>query len=244
MKHTDPSPNHHRAQKDYEPGTGDWFLRTPDWTDWLEAKNRCLWIHGIPGAGKTVLIYHLIEHIKNLCKQSTRQEATYVYYYCYFARNQDEANPFLKWLIGQVCRVAEYVPAILNGLYKHGGEPSLADLMEALASILVRLELVYVIVDALDESNPREEFLVVLQSFVAEARFKKLRILISSREYIDIERIMIGISLSVSMNNPYVEMDIRRRVQSILQSWPQFRKWPRDLLDEVEQTVVKGAEGM
>ena len=244
MKHTDPSSNHHRAQKDYEPGTGDWVLRTPEWTDWLEAKNRCLWIHGIPGAGKTVLISHLIEQIKKHCKQSTSQETAYVYYYCYFARNQDEANPFLKWLIGQLCRVAEHVPPVLNGLYKHGGEPSLEDLLEALASILMRLEVVYVIVDALDESNPRDDFLAILQNFVAEARFKKIQILASSREYIDIERTMIGISSSVSMNNPYVEIDIRRRVQSILQSWPQFRKWPRDLLDEVEQTVVKGAGGM
>ena len=167
-----------------------------------------------------------------------------MYYYCYFARNQDEANPFLRWLISRLCRGAEHVPAILNGLYKYGGELSLADLLEALASILVRLEVVYVIVDALDESDPREDFLAVLREFVAEARFKKLQILTSSREYIDIERIMTGISLSVSMNNPYVETDIRRYVQSILQSWPQFRRWPRDLLDEVEQTVVKGAGGM
>ena len=244
LYHTDPSPNHHRAQKDYEPETGDWFLRLPEWRKWLEAENRCLWVHGIPGAGKTVLLSHLIEHIKKTCDQAPTRETTYVYYYCYFAHNQDETKPFLRWVIGRLCRAAEHVPTIINQLYKHGGEPSVAEILEALASILTRFDLVYIVVDALDESDPREDLLAVLRSFVTEARFEKLQILTSSREYIDIEIIMADLSVSVSMNNPYVETDIRRRVQSILESWPQFGKWPRDLLDEVEQAVVKGAGGM
>lgn len=241
---TDPSPNHYRARKDYEPGTGDWMLRSPEWSDWLEAKNRCLWIHGIPGAGKTVLMSHLIEQIKETLDQSPNPGITYVYYYCYFAHNQDEAKPFLKWLINQLCRKAEHVPAIVNTLHRHGGEPSLADLLDALASILSRFEVVYILVDAVDESNPREDLLTVLRDLVTEPRFKKLQTVASSREYIDIERIMADFSVSVPMNNPYVELDIRRHVQSILQRCPQFGRWPSDLLHEVEQTVVTGAEGM
>lgn len=84
LQHTDPSPLHHRAQKDYEPGTGNWMLRSPEWTDWLEAKERCLWIHGLPGAGKTVLISYLIEQIKNSCDQSPQQSKTCIYYYLLF----------------------------------------------------------------------------------------------------------------------------------------------------------------
>jgi hypothetical protein len=52
---TDPSPLHNRARRLYVPGTGSWMLRTPEWTDWLAGINGYVWIHGIPGAGKTSL---------------------------------------------------------------------------------------------------------------------------------------------------------------------------------------------
>ncbi|KAL8791173.1 MAG: hypothetical protein Q9195_006012 [Heterodermia aff. obscurata] len=245
LHHTDPSPNHHRARKNYKSETGDWMLRSPEWLDWLETKVRCLWIHGIPGAGKTVLMSHLIEHIKQFCDPSPRKpETALVYYYCYFAHNQDETTPFLKWLIIQLCRKAEYVPAVVNKLRKYGGEPSIADLLDALASILTRFKVVYVALDAIDESDPREDLLMVFQEFVTETRFKKLQLVASSREYIDIERIMAKFSVPVSMNNPYVEMDIRRYVKSFLQSCDRFGPWPSGLLDEVEEAVTMGAKGM
>ena len=247
LQHTDPSPNHHQAKQNYVPGTGDWMLRSPEWAEWLEAKSRCLWIHGIPGAGKTVLISHLIEQlekIRNLVKQASQRETTYVYYYCRSAHNQDETKIFLKWLVLQLCQKAKHVPAIVNELFGHVGEPGLVDLLDALASILTRFEIAYIVVDALDESNPREDFLAVLRAFVIESRFEKLQIAASSREYIDIERTMADISVSVPMNNQHVEMDIRHYVQSTIQSFNQFRRWPYELLHEVEEIVVSGAEGM
>ena len=218
--------------------------RSPEWIDWLEAKIRCLWIHGIPGAGKTVLMSHLIEQIKEYCDQSPNQDIAYAYYYCYFAHNQDETKPFLRWLISQLCRKAGRVPTVVSKLHKHGEESNVADLQDALASILTRFEVVYVAVDAIDESHPREDLLRVFQDFVTDSRFKKLQIIASSREYIDIERIMAGLSVPVSMNNPYVEMDIRRYVQSFIQSCKDFGRWPLELLHEVEEAVAIGAKGM
>ena len=225
------------------------MLQSPEWIGWLEAKIRCLWIHGIPGAGKTVLMSHLIVQIQRICDQSPNRGIDCVYYYCYFVHNEDETKPFLKWLIGQLCRGADHVPAAVNELRMHGGEPNVADLLDALASILTKFEVVYVAIDAIDESNPREDLLIVLQDFVTESRFKKLQIIASSREYIDIERIMTekkmaNVSTSVSMNNRYVELDIRHYVQSFTQSSPQFGKWPRELLHEVEEVVTTGARGM
>ena len=192
---------------------------------------------------------HLIEQIKKICDESRNKDIVYVYYYCYFARNQDETKPFLKWLISQLCRKAEHVPAIVNELRKHGGDPSVADLLDSLASILTRFKVVYLAVDAIDESDPREDLLATFQEFVAGPRFGNLQLIASSREYIDIERIMTGktmadVSISVSMNNPYIELDIRRYVQSFIESCHPFKRWPRELLHEVEETVVTGAKGM
>ena len=220
------------------------MLRSPDWANWLNAKQRCLWIHGIPGAGKTVLISHLIERIKQHCYESPKGKFAYVYYYFYFGRDQDETVPFLRWLLCQLCRQANLVPGDVYKMYKFGGEPSVLELLKALEDILDEFETTYVIVDAIDESNPREDLLKVVRDLVTDSRFKKLQLLASSREYIDIERVMEEISLSVSMANPFVEEDIRLYVRSILQSNRKFRWWPQELLDEVEDAVSTGARGM
>jgi NACHT domain len=220
------------------------MLRSPEWASWLDAKQRCLWIHGIPGAGKTVLMSYLIEQIKQHRDQSQKGKSAYVYYYFYFGHNQDEAVPFLRWLINQLCRQADLVPGNVYKMYKHGGEPSLVELLKALEDILDKFEITYVVADAIDESNPREDLLKVFRDLITDSRFKKLQLLASSREYIDIERVMGEFSVSVSMANPFVEEDIRLHVRSTLQSDPKFRRWPQELLDEVENAVSTGAKGM
>ena len=220
------------------------MLRSPEWADWLTGMHRCLWIHGIPGAGKTVLISYLIEQIGKHCDQVSHRKSMYVYYYCYFAHNQNETKPFLKWVISRLCREAGDIPAYVYNLSKHGAEPSLTALLEAVAQILVSYDTVYIAVDAIDESQFRDDLLQVLRTLVTDRRFERLQIVTSSREYIDIERIMSSLSVSISMNNPFVEQDIRYRVHSILESNPKFGNWPRDLLYEVEESITAGAGGM
>lgn len=75
-------------------------------------------------------------------------------------------------------------------MYKYGGEPSLVDLVKAFACLLERFETVYIFIDAIDESSPREDLLKALRDFVRDSRFKSLQIIASSREYLDIERMM------------------------------------------------------
>ena len=244
LQHTDPSPLHYRAQKDYETGTGNWILRSPEWADWLAGMHRCLWIHGIPGAGKTVLMSYLIEQIGNICNQNSHRRSVYVYYYCYFAHNQDETRPFLKWVMSRLCREAGHIPTYVYNLSKHGAEPSLTALLEAVAQILVSFETVYIAVDAIDESRSRDDLLQILRNLVTDRRFRGLQLVTSSREYIDIERTMSSVSVSIPMNNPYVEQDIRYHVHSLLDSNPRFENWPRDLLYEVEESITTGAGGM
>lgn len=133
---------------------------------------------------------------------------------------------------------------MVNEIYKQGKEPNLEDLLDMLAYILTKYGTVYVVLDAIDESNPREELLKVLQILMTDLRFKSLQVIASSRNYFDIEKTMKTFSVSISMDSPFVEEDIRCRVRSILQSRPQFRRWPRELVDEVEETVTTDARGM
>jgi hypothetical protein len=242
LETTDPSPLHNRAWKLHEPHTSGWIERSTECNEWLTGDTRCLWIHGIPRAGKTILTSFIVEQVKRHCK--SRQDSGHSYYYCYFGHNQDEASPFLRWTIAQLCRQANCVPEFVYELYKQGGQPNLADLMLALEVSLNSFDIAYIVIDAVDESKPREDLLRVIRDLATDLRFSKIHCIVTSREYIDIEQSMEPISRSIAMSNALVEDDIRKHVNSALHSGDRFRRWPLDLLIEVEDAVVHGSKGM
>lgn len=86
-----------------------------------------------------------------------------IYYYCYFGHNQDEAKPFLRWLLSQLCRQVDRVPGSLYKLYRESVEPRLDQLLEILEAVMKNVESVYIVVDVMDESIPRANLLRVIR---------------------------------------------------------------------------------
>ena len=242
LESTDTSGLHNRATQLHEQDTCDWVLRLPDWKEWLTGDCRCLWIHGIPGAGKTVLASFLIERVKDHCRSLPR--AAHTYYYCYFGHNQDEADPFLRWTIAQLCRQAVSIPEIIIELHKHGRQPSLSELLLALESCLETLDSAYVVLDAADESKPRGNLLKVLRDLASDPRFSKLHVIVTSRDYVDIEQALDSVSQPVPMDNALIAEDIRRFVRASLHSGPRFPFWPANLIAETEEELVSRSKGM
>ncbi|KAK3317618.1 hypothetical protein B0T19DRAFT_295060 [Cercophora scortea] len=247
LERTDPSPIHVRNHRLYEPRTGGWVKRSAFWGNWLSGKDRFLWLHGIPGAGKTVLMSHLIEDTKLHCQSLNQQggKVACVYYYCNFSHAQDESTPFLRWVISQLCRQSSSIPTELYQHFRMGMELSLSELLNILERVVGSFSTVFILIDALDESStPRDDLLKLMRDFVHDPRFHKIQLIASSREYIDIEKAMKLISTPVPMDNDLVEVDIRAYVRSALASNAKFSGWPRDLLAQVEDAVSKKAQGM
>ena len=187
---------------------------------------------------------YLIEQTREHCGQNAELKCVYVYYYCYFARKQDETKPFLKWLVSRLCHETGGIPTYVSNLSRHGAEPSIADLFEAIAQLLCLFETVFVAVDAIDESQNYHELLDILYFLATDPKFQRLQVLTSGRQYWDIERAMRSTSQLISMSNPFVEQDIRQYVRSTIKMEPHFHKWPQDLLNEVEESLATGASGM
>jgi NACHT domain len=222
------------------------MLRTPQWPLWIEGKQRCLWIHGIPGAGKSILASYVAEEIEKYCNSSSGKSSKlgHAYYYCYFGHNQDESSHFLRWIIGQLCRQSEKVPEKLQNIYKSGKTPTISSLLSVLHSTMEGFERVYLVLDAVDESMPRADLLRVIRDLSTDARFSALGLLVTSREYIDIEQVLEVCSIPISMSNSFVEEDIGTLVRSIVQSDVRYQRWPEDLRCEMKDTIPKKAKGM
>ena len=242
----DPSPLHNLSYPCHEPGTGDWLLKSQEWIKWLRRAKRCLWIHVIPGAGKTVLVSHLIKTAMSLVKdnENASPKLGCVYYYCSHTRNHDEVNPFLRWVISQLCRQNESIPRSVYELFKAGLEPTTDQLLAATADSIGHHKTVYIFVDAVDECRQRTGLLHVFDAFVNEPRFEKIQLLCSSREYHVIEEKMLKIPTPISMGNPIVTENIAQYVRSTTAVATWARRWPQDLLDHVRGHLPVRANGM
>lgn len=239
---TDPSPIHNTARNMHDPETGCWLTKSSQYTDWTSGSDRFLWIHGIPGAGKTVLASFIVEDVRQMCESSSKDG--WAYYYCYYGREQDESPHLLRWILNQLCRQSGYIPDEVCELYRQGTQPRTANLLVTLSSILPRFRRVHVVLDALDESLDRQLLLNMLVRISHEDAFENVRFLVLSRKERDIEETLAGIFTILSLSNCLVDEDIQVYIQSQLRSNSRFRHWPDSLLRQAEIVLVKGARGM
>jgi NACHT domain len=239
---TDPSPNHNRACDLHEEHTGRWLISSLEYKDWINGSTSPLWLHGIPGAGKTVLLSFIIESVKNYCKTDAPEGTACIYYYCYFGRKQDETPHLLRWVINQLCRQSKYISDEVQELYRNGDEPAVKSLMAAFAT-LCRFRRVYLLVDALDEPPDRQNLLDMLID-IAKINPPKLQILVASRKEVDIQNSLQNIFKDISLSNPRVDEDIRNYIHNQLRDSRKFGHWPEALKAETETALVIGAEGM
>lgn len=60
---SNPETNFKAALGTYHPGTCLWFLEGDKFKDWKLASRQSLWMHGIPGSGKTVMSSKIIDNL-------------------------------------------------------------------------------------------------------------------------------------------------------------------------------------
>ncbi|KAJ5228992.1 hypothetical protein N7489_009700 [Penicillium chrysogenum] len=80
--------NHTSATKLRHRGTGHWFLDGPKFQEWAFTDNSFLWLHAIPGAGKTILASTVIEWLRDK-KQSS--DVAVAYFYCDYKDKQKQS---------------------------------------------------------------------------------------------------------------------------------------------------------
>ncbi|KAI8947422.1 hypothetical protein F4801DRAFT_605499 [Xylaria longipes] len=252
LPQNDEIPALHRNRKDQqEPETCDWISREESFRGWLKPRHsfgdttRFVWICGIPGSGKTVLAASIIERAANSCRS-----CGYAYYYCLYSRKQDETIPFLKFVLRLLCKQKQNM--VLPRLEEANAREealSVDDLLNCLEAVSHAYENgVHIIVDAVDESKPRENLIKVLRQIGTDERFWKVSLLFTSREENDIMEPMalLGNAVArISMSNKNVRDDIKRYIHAQLISTPFFRKYYGDsLIDEVESVLTRRAKGM
>ena len=247
----DPSSNYNKALRTRQGGTGEWFFKTDAYRDWLSKPGYLLWLHGIPGCGKTVLSSTIIQRTDD-CYRSRSDLLILYFYFDFNDVEKQQHEKMLRSLIVQLFAQCMNIPPILESLYSSctNGEhqPAYDSLLSTLHTMMRDFRDTYLVLDALDECSKRKELLLCIEE-LAGWRDLNLHILTTSRREKDIEDSMkplVDDQRRICIQSALVDGDIRIYIHSRLQVDRDLRRW-RDrpeVQQEVEDTLMGKADGM
>ncbi|KAN0119232.1 ankyrin [Hyaloscypha variabilis] len=219
-----PKENHAMSLKLRHEGTGLWLLKESRFNEWLQNCDSHIWLHGIPGAGKTVLASLVIEKVLQVCKPS---EAVAFFYCDYKDTAKQDPCYILASIASQIAIQHEKAYEILEEEYKI--HPATTDVKHLKPEVLVNVlkkqlrlfDFATLIIDGLDEcgdntANVLDHLVLLAQEFKLVLRLAILsrdELIIRNRlTEIDCESISIAaVSSDIRL---YAASEIERRVRN------------------------------
>ena len=226
--------------------TGKWILSDPLFRSWLSARNearqRLLWLAGVPGAGdlnlsakidrviadlyigKTFLCYSILLHLQEMAQTNESIQILYA-----FPSDGDTSGntkaAIIRSLLYQLCRANPSLIPMVNKEHDSRYNRSLLSNIcdNLLEKLIYSSETVYIIVDGLDECEmiDREQLLRTILHLLKTC--SNLHVLVASRKEVDIGQALKtnGETLLVEEKN---RADIKRFVASEINSlWRKIR---------------------
>jgi len=259
LRPNDPKDKHMISRQEHEEGTNQWVLDHPKFRKWTQGPRQHVWLHGIPGCGKTIMCSTVIDHVEKLCRSDSGSNSRLAYYYFDFsdAANQ-KLSVLLRSLIFQLCMKTVQVPDALAVLYdecdRGRSDPPEKRLGEILFGILGTDGQTYVIVDGLDEcpygsNNSERSRLNDLVLGEIGKHPGNYNFLFTSRKEYDIEEAMKAISKradlhTIKVQTQDVDSDVRLRIQRFVSGHKRISKWTASIRGEIEDELAKGSQGM
>ncbi|KAK9849299.1 hypothetical protein MYU51_014545 [Penicillium brevicompactum] len=245
---SDVSKNFFEALKKRHEGTCTWILQCKIFQEWQSDERRFIWLHGIPGCGKTILSAAVIDHLQRLGSSDIILE-----FFFDFADNEKQTiDQLLRSLSHQLYSRNPSCRPELDKLFiscENGNQqPASQALAATLLQMLGHSGKVNIIIDALDECKTKKEVLRWMED-IFHSGINSVRLLATSRKEEDIqselERWLEQKSI-LSAQEESVNHDIRTFVHSKLLSEPEFERWRTQpgVQDEIEIQIMLKANGM
>ena len=253
----DPDANFRRAYALRQQGTGEWILSDSHFISWLAGEASFLWIHGVPGSGKTVLSSRIIAELVRL-QGGPRADQPFItaYHFLDFKddRSQDPAIVFGTLVKELFLKLPspEMHPSIqtlydlsYNKSTGQAEKPSWEDLVELLTELAASLPRVLLIVDALDEAPQyvQDKVLCPTLKHITSQKGLSIATLVTSRSEVIIEQAFKGMP-HIDLEVDRMSEDIARYVEAEVQHRPSMAALDEKMQAKVIGQIVKGAHGM
>ncbi|KAI4124107.1 MAG: hypothetical protein LQ338_004979 [Usnochroma carphineum] len=226
------------------PGSCEWVLQCPAFHSWLEGDpnlSRILWVHGVPGCGKSILSAFLIGHL---------QDAGYSCQYFFFRFGDSSKKTVNSLLRSLAYQIAFQTPQLRAEMQKLADDAVRFEKAESriiwqkvFATRLCRLRLgkpLYWIIDALDECESPQLLLSLLSSICSSK--VALRIMLVGRKTDTLSTALQRLEISTPVDavsadetKGDLELYVAREVR-FMRGNPQFKA-------RVVQSVCERAQG-
>ena len=244
------------------PNSGRWLLAKQTYKDWRKSSvSSILWLHGIPGSGKSMLVSSVIAELQAEGLEE-QQPTPLAYYYC--ARNVAEperADPdeLMRTILEQLSASNADTPirdpvvkAYKTKLNESKGRPPEKLMLDETVEIILELletNPAIIVIDALDECDAlrRQDLLLALREIIQKSA-SLVKFFVSSRDDHDIVHRLAKIPnlyISAEDNSQDIERFIKDAVDKAIE-------WERILCGEVStklrshiiETLTSRAQGM
>jgi len=246
--------NHDSAREKHLDATGEWFVNSEEFKRWKEATNGAMWLHGIPGAGKTILCSTIIENVKEFCS-SQPNERYYAYFYFDFkAPTKRKVDSMLRSVIAQLCTQRGKVPSDIRELFHACGsgrrEPSVRQLIANPLLLFGKSHHTFLILDALDEiprseeeGDERKKLLQAIKELLTD-HSGQANILVTSRTERDVVDALEPLMGGIDVDAAKIAGDIKSYIQHYLKNERSFQKWQEETRETIQTALLDGARGM
>lgn len=226
-------------------GTGRWLTDSDKFQAWVSQTKQTLFCQGMPGAGKTILTSHVVDHME--AKFQNEASTAIAYLYCNF-RRQHEQKPsnLLESILKQLVQKQSTVPESVRSLYSRHKikrtRPLVEEISKVLHSVVSNYSRCFIIVDALDEcqisDGGRKQFLSEIFDLQIQTG---INLFTTSRFIPDIEKHFEG---SISLEIRASDEDVGKYVDGHMARLPLFVSRSPDLQDKIKTEIIMAVDGM
>jgi NACHT domain len=240
--------NYEAALEHRAPGTGTWFLTSPEYIYWrVDDRNGWFWLLGPPGSGKTVLSAIAIEELDLISGSGI---GSVYYFFDYRNSNKTALMSFFDSVVGQLLQQA---PAGMDDvqslrLSRKMGHPTADEYLSLTRALINRFDRVYLVIDAVDECIELKGLIDALRSLMSLESNSCLRVLSTSRYTVSLETALSGVYTSsvsiVKENDIKNAQDIRSFVEHEVSKMTATSKISAELRERILDLVPLKAKGL
>ncbi|KAJ7080057.1 hypothetical protein C8R44DRAFT_653885, partial [Mycena epipterygia] len=224
-----------------QPGTGQWLFEHDLFKEWKSGTDNVIWCRGMPGAGKTVLVSIVVDHLRT-------QLESYNIGVAVIYLNHKESDAYSPAnLLASLWRqlvLRKPIGSNVHELYEKHREPrtrpSLTEAHAVLDSIIANYSNVFILIDALDEyPEAQRDVLLGRLSVLGPS----VNLLVTSRLHITLNRSIFFEKLEIRAR----EVDIQKYLEGQIMKSPRLSKHIQnspDLREAMEVRIVQRSDGM
>jgi len=248
----DPSINYNRALTQRHAGTGQWLLQSPTYSRWTEESASFLWLHGIPGCGKTVLSTTAIENLKD----DTRVNLVLYFYFDFSDVQKQQLDHAIRALASQLydtgqADVRRHLEACFGSHSNGRRQPSLDTLRKTFQEMAQSAGELWVVLDALDECKVEQQHRSELLDWIRDVRASgsNVHLLVTSRPEHDIQSAVAKwapVDSAIPLQSELVQKDISSYIGWEVRHRKGLNRWHEreDVQKEMEDALTDKANGM